>query len=63
VNDQTGIRASAYYRIENFVERNDNVIKFSEKKLKREKGAGHLAGDSNRSAPQRLASISFLIGC
>ena len=62
MNDQTGIRASAFYRIENFVERHDHEFEFSEEKLKREKCAGHLAGDSNRSAAQRLASIAFVIG-
>ena len=61
MNDQTGIGASAFYCIENFVERNDYEIEFAEEKLKCQKRAGHFAGNSNRYAAQQIASIAFVI--
>jgi len=33
VNNQTGIRTPGFYRIENFVERNDCELEFTEKSL------------------------------
>ena len=63
MNDQASIRASAFYRIENFVERHDYEFKFAEEKLEGQKRARHFTGDSNRSAAQRLAGFRFLIGC
>src|SRR5262250_484260 len=50
-------RAYVFYRIENFIERNDYEVEFTEEQLKRQKRAGHLARDSNGAVPQHLANL------
>ena len=60
MNNQAGIGMSAFHRFKNLVEWNDHEFEFAEEKLKCEKCAGHLAGDSNRSAAQKIAPIQLL---
>ena len=52
VNDETGGRAPGFDRVENLIERHDDVFEFTEKKLKREIGARHFPRDRDQPAAQ-----------
>ena len=61
MNDETDIGAPVFYHIKDLIERHDNVIEFSEEKLKREERTRHLARHRDHTAAQRLAKIGILI--
>src|SRR5437762_11687076 len=61
MNDQTGIGAPVFYGPENLIERHDNEIEFSKKKLKRKERTRHLARHGDHRIAQRLAKSDMRI--
>src|SRR5207302_11198976 len=57
VNDQAGLCTTAPHRLEDLVERHDEVFKFTEVKLQRQKRTRHRPRHRDYSAAQAFANI------
>ena len=62
MDDQPGVRAPAFHRVEDLVERHDDVLELAEIKLQREKRARHLPGRPQSGSSREISAAGLSFG-